>query len=233
MHRYKRYINCGLAVLCVVASTAVHSAESAEPAAGWAANYPSGSIKSLDAADRALQEASQERARIQERFISEEQACFGLFFANACRDKAAERRRVALSAARAVEVQANAFKRKARVAERDKVLEEKSAAQQMEIHRPTPPDGALVDVAIPPSETTAQPSVDSVDKRGDGEAAVQRSSTPTRAKMTHGEDRSRQIAAYEKKVREAEEHKREVAQRKAEKQAKRQGKQTPAPAPVE
>lgn len=233
MHRFKRYINRCLAVLCVFASTTVHSGESSEPSVGRAAGDPSGTIRSLEAADRALHEASQERARIQERFTSEEQACFDLFFANACRDKAAERRRMALSTLRATEVQANSFKRKARVAERDKVLEEKGAGQQAEVHRPTPSDGALVDVAIPPSETTAQPSVDPVDKRGDGGPAVQRSSTSAQAKMTHGEDRSRQIAAYEKKVREAEAHKREVARRKAEKQAKRQGKQTPALAPVE
>ncbi|WP_334187682.1 hypothetical protein [Noviherbaspirillum sp.] len=225
MPRYSLSIHRSLAVICLFASALAHSGESADTVAGWAASYPAGSIQSLETADRALQEADRERARIQERFTSEEQACFDLFFANACRDKATERRRVALSAVRMVEVQANAFKRRARVAERDKVLEEKSAAQQAESVRAVPSEGAMMEAPLPTAETTAQPSIEFADKPVPGSGRTGRlSSTSARARTTSGEDRSSQIAAYEKKVREAEEHKREVAQRKAEKEAKRRAK---------
>ncbi len=229
MPRYSLSIHRSLAIIFLFASAVAHSGELAETAVGWAASYPAGSIQSVDAADRALQEADRERRRIQERLTTEEQACFDLFFANACRDKATERRRVALAAVRTVEVQANAFKRMARVAERDKVLEEKSAAQQVDSRLAVPSEGALMEAAPPIVESTAQLPVESVDKsiHGSGRASGLSSPSAPRVRTTSGEDRSSQIAAYEKKVREAEEHKREVARRKAEKVAKRSAKQAP------
>lgn len=234
MRRFSHHISLSLALLCAFAGPAAHSGEAADPAVAWAASHSAGSINSPDAADLALQEASHERAGIEQRFLSEEQACFDLFFANACRDKAAERRRVALSAVRKVEVQANAFKRKARVAERDKVLAEKSATQQKEELLALPADAALVEAAIPPVEGSAQlPPEAAGTPVNNGASGARISAASTRAKMTKGEDRSSQIAAYERKVREAEEHKREVARRKAEKEAKRRSKQTPVLAPIE
>ena len=83
-------------------------------------------------ADQALAEAVQQRAVIETRFTRDQRDCYRKFFTTSCLDDAKERRRIALGQVRAVEVEANSYKRHARVRERDKALEERRAQEESE-----------------------------------------------------------------------------------------------------
>lgn len=95
------------------------------PVPGMVERYPSGSILSLEAADTALTEMDKERKRVDAQYAQEQKDCYQKFFTTRCLDKAKEEHRAAIAQLRSIEVEANAFKRKARVAERDRVLEER------------------------------------------------------------------------------------------------------------
>lgn len=86
-----------------------------------------GAIHSVAEADLALVEAAENRLRVAAQFAKDERACYEKFFVTSCLDRAKEQRRNMLSTIRSVEIEANAFKRRARVEERDKKLENQVA----------------------------------------------------------------------------------------------------------
>lgn len=193
--------------------------------------FPSGSIRSVPEADAALSEAAAERSEIEARYVVEEQACHPNFFTTSCIQKAKDRRRIALAALRAIEIEANAFKRKARVAERDQALVErleKDERQRQERESRVPaaePAPAAVNIEEPVQK--AQPTNDLATEK----TLPREKSQPPAVKRQIAEDpisaekRAANIAAYEKKKREALERQQKVAQRKAEKEQKRKEKQ--------
>lgn len=187
--------------------------------------FPAGSIRSVAAADTALSEAAAERAEVEARYLADEQACHPNFFTTSCIQKAKERRRIALSALRPVELEASAFKRKLRVTERDQALAERlekdekqrqERASQMPVVEPDVAAGTP-EAASPKVHTTLFPNPEkqpaskaSRQKTGDGISA---------------EARAANIASYEKKTRDALERQQKVTQRKDEKEQKRKAKQ--------
>lgn len=188
-----------------------------------AARYPSGSIQSIETADRALKEVEEERTGVEARFAEDERVCYAKFFVNSCREAARERRRVALTRIRPVEVEANAFKRRARVEERDKALAEKRTAAEQE----TAERQQKQQQSVPREPKSAEhapgdrkPS-DTSDRQAQHEARLERLRVEDAA---NAQKRADNIAAYEKKVREAEAHQREVEERKLEKEKEREKK---------
>lgn len=210
------------ALLVVLAWASVSYAQA--PGGKAADRYPAGSIRSVVEADAALAAASAERAEIEARYVTEEQACHPRFFATSCIDQAKERRRVALAILRPVEIEANTFKRQARVTERDRALSErleKSEKERMEresrpaVEEPRPAEPASVSdeaahKAAGPSRQEKHEEKVRRQKAGDASMATKREA---------------KIAAYEKKKRDALERQQKVAERKAEKERKRQAKQ--------
>jgi hypothetical protein len=190
--------------------------------------FPSGSIRSVAEADTALTAASAERAEIEARYVAEEQACHPDFFTTSCIQKAKERRRVALAALRPIEIEANAFKRKARVAERDQALVERlekdeRQRQERESRIPAAEPAAASSTADESShkvETILSPVPEKAPA-----SAVKR---PKAEDSISAEKRAANIAAYEKKKRDALERQQKLAQRKAEKEQKRKEKQAEA-----
>lgn len=77
---------------------------------------------SLAEADARLEQVAQRRAAIEAGYSASEQVCYTKFFVNNCLDRAKENRRAELAAVRAVEIEAEHYKRKARVDERDRAL---------------------------------------------------------------------------------------------------------------
>ncbi len=77
----------------------------------------------------ALAAANQERAEIEARYNVEEQSCHTKFFATSCIDAAKERRRKELMQVRSIEIEANTYKRQARVAARDRALADRQAKE--------------------------------------------------------------------------------------------------------
>lgn len=131
MHSYSiklhRFLLCQL-LLTVVGSGPVF----AQVSTGVMEHVPVGSIQSINMADQALHEAKQKRLVANQQFMQEEYACYEKFFANSCIQGAKERLRVTLRKIRTVEIDANAFKRRVRIEERDQEVAEKSTQRQHE-----------------------------------------------------------------------------------------------------
>lgn len=201
--------------------------DSASVPASVSERYPAGSIKSVETADAALAEVGRERAEIEARFAVEEHACHPKFFATSCVDEARERRRQALSQLRNVELEANAFKRRERVAEREKAAADRLAKEEADRQERV-------------REQREVQGVDSASQERAEAAKAQGRASPDReaehaARLKHLEEKDRadapkraeNMAEYERKVRAAEERQRKVAQRKAEREAERKAKQAP------
>jgi colicin import membrane protein len=191
-----------------------------------ATHFPAGSIKSVENAELALDEVTAERERIEQRYGTAEQVCYAKFFATSCLDRAKEERRAALALIRPVEVEANAFKRRAKVEERDKALAEKRteeeaqaaqrAKQQQEHEAATAKKAAAAGQAPP-----AQPAT-GVDREAEHAAKLKRIE---QEEATNAPKRAANVAAYEKKVKDAQARQKEVAAKKAEKEKERAEKE--------
>jgi hypothetical protein len=208
--------------VCLLSVASV-SAQDADRADEWAKRYPSGSIVSVEAAERALAEAKEEHAAIDRRFAAEQHRCYADFFASSCIAEAKERRRVSGVDVRKVEVDANAFLRKARVDERDRVSEEKgAAAAQKEAERATKEREGRPPKAGKQQAATAEPApahAASNNKRIEQhEAKLRRIEEKERA---DAQKRAENVAAYERKTRDAEERQRQVEAKKKEKEQER------------
>lgn len=176
---------------------------------------------------------ARERAAIETRYAEEERACHPKFFATSCIEQAKERRRKATMELRAVENEANVYKRRARVEERDKVLEEKRLQAESErmdrIRQPTEPDhtGTQQEKTPQSVETgVAKPQASpSPERKVRHQAKLSRLQADEAAKA---EERAEKVAEYEKKVQAAKARQQEVAARKAEKEHKRRLKEAQA-----
>jgi hypothetical protein len=100
--------------------------------AQFVSRYPKGSINSMEAADRALAEAEKARAVSDAQYEAEQRECYAKFFATACLDDAKERHHGESIGIRQVELEASAFKRRARVQEREEAMKEREAKQAAE-----------------------------------------------------------------------------------------------------
>jgi colicin import membrane protein len=96
--------------------------------------YPSGSIRSEERADQALKDIEAERHVVDARFAENERACYGRFFATDCLQKAKDQRRDALTRMRPIEIEANTFKRRARVEAREKEAAERAAKREAHVN---------------------------------------------------------------------------------------------------
>jgi hypothetical protein len=197
--------------------------------------YQGNAIESEEMSDQALADVGKERTAIEQRFSAEERACYDKFFANACVDEAKERRRLALEQARKLEVEANAFKRRARVIERDKDLadkrekEEQKRAQHIEREQRNPSESSGKSRAA-----AQEPRLPDIEHKDAGvnprvaqhEAKLKRLQAEERA---NAQKRAENVAAYEKKVKDAEERQRKVEARKKENDRARANKESSAP----
>lgn len=228
-------LRCALSGLTIALVLAPAYAESS--AIGYAIRYPAGSISTNDNADQALADAALERTAVEQRYASEQRECYSRFFATACMEDAKERRRKALAEVRAVEVEANEFKRKARLTERDRALAERLAgsdAKRIENEkrmRETESNSSQKQEDSVPSTTAAQTSSHSSMNTSQRvvrqEAKMRRIRAEESAKAAK---RAENVTAYEKKQREAREHQKAVEKRKADKERERLRKQASSPA---
>ncbi|TFW08973.1 hypothetical protein E4K72_07200 [Oxalobacteraceae bacterium OM1] len=187
--------------------------------------YPAGSINSIERADAALADVEQVRAAVQASYASEEQGCFGKFFASTCVDDAKERRRIALNRIRTIEQEANLFKRKQRVAERDETLKEHEAAAAAKAATQT--DMASRNDVVAAEAADEQDAASAPAKQGQPRrhATKARQAEPDPAE--EGRRRAENVAAYQRKVHEAEARQREIEARKQEKSREREAKAAP------
>ena len=220
-----------LASLWALPAMAQHASDAV---AAVSARYPSGSIRSVAEADAALAAAAKERTEIAARYAAEEQACHPKFFTTSCIDQAKERRRKAEASIRPVEIEANTFKRQARLDHREKALaerlEKEERQRQERANKGQSPErkARQLDMQLPPPESATAESVQETqsnapsDRSAKHEAKLKQKQAEDAA---NAEQRAENIANYEKKKQEALERQQKVAERKAEKERKRREKQ--------
>jgi Skp family chaperone for outer membrane proteins len=169
---------------------------------------------SVAQADERIAGVAAERAAIEARHAERERVCYDKFFVNNCLDEARERRRLALAAQREIEVEAEHFKRKDAVDQRDKAIAEAEAKFQAEeaTTAAQPPVAPKTIGPVPPPRPSSVPGrIAKHTARVAEEAAAVSANAATRAARA---------AAFEEKRKKSEERQREVAQRKAERAAK-------------
>lgn len=182
--------------------------------------YPAGTIKTTDTADQALAEVAKVRVGVDAQYADAERDCYPRFFVSACMDKAKEQRRQALAQVRQVEVEADALKRRARVEQRDKALEEKSGKADSKLL--SEPILKEKSTAVVEPKPPAPPKAASPDRVAKHQAKMKRIAEKDAAKARESAEN---IAAHEKKVAESEARQKEIAAKRAEKEAKKEGKQ--------
>lgn len=169
-------------------------------------------VTSVAQADQQLAAVARERAGIEARFAERERVCYDKFFVNSCLDEAKERRRSALAAQRAIEVQAERFKRQAVVIERDRNLAEAERRfQEQEARLAAEPPKPTPEPAPPPRKPTVPGRV------AERDAHLR---AAHRQEAADADKRAQNVREFEARKAEAAERQRKVAQRKAEKAAK-------------
>lgn len=209
-----------------------------ETQASVVSRYVPGTIQSDEMADAALADTVRERSRIDAQFTHEEAVCHDKFFATSCVEGAKERRRESLRQLRRVEIEANAFKRKSRVAQRDEELAKRQADEQAKrTERATPPDpNARAEAMQLPQEMRQDKNAGVAQEQRPSDRVLQHEA---RMKQLQAEEqqkaaqRAENVATFERKVQAAKERQQEVEKRKAEKEDKRRAKGAEAAAAVE
>lgn len=197
-----------------------------------ATEAPAEPSTSVAQAEGRLAAVASERAAIEARFADRQAVCYDKFFVNRCLDQANERRRVALLAQRAIEIEAERYLRRSKVEERDRAMAEAEAAYQKEEAElmANPPATKQVEPPPPPRATTQSRS------KGRAQENAARSEEDAAKRAAN-------VAAYEERKRKSEERQKEVARRVAEREAKAarraaqeaakaNGTAAPAPAPT-
>jgi hypothetical protein len=171
-------------------------------------------VTSVAQADQQLAAVARERAAIEARFAERERVCYDKFFVNNCLDEAKERRRNALAAQRAIEVQAERYKRQAVVDARDRNLAEADRRfREQEARLATePPKPSPEPAPVPPPRKPTVP--ERVAQRDARLRAQQQKEAAEAGKRTQN------VRDYEARKAQSEERQRKVAELKAEKAAK-------------
>jgi hypothetical protein len=163
---------------------------------------------SVAEADRKLAEVARARAQAETEFAASEQICYTKFFATDCLDKARDKRRTTLAGLRAIEVEAQRYKRRVDVEQRDRELAD---AQQKyaeeEARRAAEPPPPPRQVAPPPAPKPAA----IVDRAAVHAEKLKRERA---AEQAAAAKRAANVAAFEKRKRESEQRKKEVEQKK-------------------
>jgi colicin import membrane protein len=219
-----QYPRAALAVLLLVAGPAL-AQDGGRP--GYAPDVPL--THSVEQADARLAEVAAARAKVNQEFAADEQVCNEKFFVNYCLDQAKEKRRVALAGLRAVEVEANRFKRQAAVDKRDAELAERLKKDAEEdARRAAAPQRTHAEHA--PAGPTAKPGP-SLDQRQAEHDAKERRRQQQEA--ADAPKRAENVAAFERKQQESEHRRARVAERMAERAEKARKKAEAAAAKAE
>lgn len=218
------------------------------------ARYPANTIDSVARATAALDDVARARLRVEAQLARDERACTSVFFTTRCLDQAREHRRAALAGLRPVEIEANTYKRRARVDERERAQAQKTTkpepAMQPREAKPAQPglpaDAPAADAgrsaagpAVAPGAGSAGPS-DKTSAASDSRAlaagrAASRSAPRQAAAVTPAMRRATEeanMAAFDRKAAESANRQREIAAKKAEKEQDRLRKNAAAAPPL-
>lgn len=207
--------------------------------------YPAGSIKSGDAAQKALDEAKEDREVATVRYAIDQRACYRKFLVNSCLEEARDRKRLADKGIQQVENEANVYQRQANVDERDRSLaeqhakdEEDAARRRQEQQEKEAASARKVQESNAKNREVQQRIDQNKDVPPDyrireHEAKVRQQQAEEAARAP---ERAANAAAREQRIKDAEAHRLDVERKKAENEReraerkKRQEQPTTAPA---
>ena len=179
---------------------------------------PAQKSQSVADADRKLAQVAGERTQAEAAFAASEQLCYKKFLVNRCLDSAREKRRGTLAALRAIEIEAEHFKRKAAVEQRDREIAEAEQKFQAEDARRAAEERA-------PRAEAAEPA-----PKSGASAASRTAEHASKEKQRAEQDkagaakRAANVQAYEKRKRESEQRQREIEEKKRAKANEAEGK---------
>lgn len=214
------------------------SSDATESFASVIERYSPGTITSTEIADQALEDVKRQRAGVGAKFAEDEAICYEKFFVTSCMDAAKDRRREALKQLSTIEVEANAYNRRARVEQKDQALRERQAKQEAKAaerqDNQTPGRGTeapaspqdIADLEKRSRQMTDTPAA-APSKNYNTERAAQHKEelAQDRAKeIAEAKKREENIKAYERKQQRSLERQREIAARKEEKERERAAK---------
>jgi hypothetical protein len=171
-------------------------------------------VTSVAQADQQLAAVARERAAIEARFAERERVCYNKFFVNRCLDEARERHRNSLAVQRAIEIQANRFKRQAVVDERDRqmaIADKRFQEEEARLAAQPPKPAPAVAPEPPPRAPVAPARI--AERNARIKAAEQQDAK-------EADKRAQNVRDYEARKAESEDRQRRVAERKAERAAK-------------
>ncbi|WDZ98444.1 hypothetical protein Herbaro_13850 [Herbaspirillum sp. WKF16] len=192
--------------------------------------YPAGSINSGDVAQKALDEAKEDREAVNVRYVIDQRACYRKFMVNACLDEAKDRRRAAEKSIKQVEVEANTYQRQANVDERDRSLAEQRAKDEQDSARRLQEQKdkeAASARKVQESNAKNREVQQRIDQNKDlppdyrireHEAKVRQQQAEDAAKAP---ERAANAAAREQRIKDAEAHRLDVERKKAENERER------------
>jgi colicin import membrane protein len=201
-----------LASVCAATALLVLAACGSAPVV--AKDPPLPPISSTAQADAQLVAVARERASIEANFLERQRVCYARFFVNRCLDEAKEHHRTALAAQRALEVQADRYKRQAAVDERDRQMaqaEQRYQENEAKIAAQPPKAPPTVKPEPPPRTPTAPGRIAQRDARLKAEQQQEAADAGKRAQN---------VRDLEARKADSAERQRNVAKRKADKAAK-------------
>jgi hypothetical protein len=177
---------------------------------------------SVEQANAKLAQVAKDRDAVEQEYAVSEDICNGKFFVNNCLDKAKEKRRVALSSLRAIEVEAERFKRFESVRKRDADLAERARKDAEELAQRTAhgPRQHKDPEDKPAPARAAGPTV--AEREAGYQAKVQRQQAKEAAEA---DMRAAKAASFERKQVESERRQAEVAKKKEQNAAKAAAKE--------
>ncbi|MES2016412.1 MAG: hypothetical protein V4484_07935 [Pseudomonadota bacterium] len=171
---------------------------------------------SVEQATRKLEQVAIARAAIEKEYAASEQVCYHKFFVNNCLDTAKEKRRVALALQGAIEDEAQYFRRKAAVEERDrdvvKAVQQFEADEARAAAQPAPPPRTELGPALVAPKASVSSRSAKRDARQAQRAEQEKAEAPQRAAN---------VKAFEQRKLDAEKRQRDVAEKLAKKEAKK------------
>jgi colicin import membrane protein len=173
--------------------------------------------ETVEQADARLAQVKEERAVAEREFAAQEAVCYTKFFVNNCLDKAKEQRRLRLNELRAIEIDANHFKRKYAVDERDRDLEQRARkdADDAAKNAANPPKPK----ANPADKPRPQPLAKTpAQRQAEHDARARERATQEAAQAG---ERAKKVEQFQAKQAESKERQEEIARKKAERAAKK------------
>lgn len=186
---------------------------------------------SVEEVNRKLASVAAQTAAIEAEFAASEQACYEKFFVNNCLDDAREKRRSALAYQKAIDVEAQYFKRKATADQRDR-----DVAEAVKQFNEDDARAAAAAAAPAPAAPAAAPKVKPAGPSLQERRAARDARLAEREARLRAEAPQRAAAEkeFEQRRIESEARQKEVAERLAKRKARQAAPASaPAPAPAD